>query len=229
MTRPHRQAQRQRGRRLSDLTALGGFWSGKTDDSLHCRARKAKCDLGDIDAPTSPPCSRCRRESRECVFAPSRRGGNNARRKKDESEDMPGSSGARLGAPLNELLQSPSTHPYPPVQKPSPVDTLSSLPQTPLRPPESPKRRRLHLNPPLHAADPSSIVVADMQNESDALHILALASGREDNSKRPKAIKPLSEFPLVKLGIVTEEQVVRLSETFFRCHHHLYVSLGRRR
>ena len=41
----------------------------------------------------------------------------------------------------------------------------------------SPKRRRLHLNPPLHADDPSSLVVADVQNESDALHILALASG----------------------------------------------------
>ncbi len=43
---------------------------------LHCRSRKARCDLGSIDAPSSPPCTRCRRESRECVFAPSRRGGN---------------------------------------------------------------------------------------------------------------------------------------------------------
>ena len=23
--------------------------------SLHCRSRKAKCDLGDLDAPVSPP------------------------------------------------------------------------------------------------------------------------------------------------------------------------------
>ncbi|GAA5889851.1 hypothetical protein JCM8208_001147 [Rhodotorula glutinis] len=33
-----------------------------------CRARKLKCDLGDPDAPSDPPCRRCRRESRECVF-----------------------------------------------------------------------------------------------------------------------------------------------------------------
>ncbi|GAA5854495.1 hypothetical protein JCM8547_004863 [Rhodosporidiobolus lusitaniae] len=33
-----------------------------------CRARKLKCDLGDPDNPSEPPCKRCRRESRECVF-----------------------------------------------------------------------------------------------------------------------------------------------------------------
>jgi hypothetical protein len=61
----------------------------------------------------------------------------------------------------------------------------------------SPKRRRLYLNPPLHAADPSSIVVAEMQNESDALHILALASGQvgdkggvtESTSRREKRLQ----------------------------------------
>ncbi|KAI5118828.1 hypothetical protein M0805_009406 [Coniferiporia weirii] len=42
---------------------------------LHCRSRKAKCDLGDIDAPNQPPCARCKRERRECIFAPSYRGG----------------------------------------------------------------------------------------------------------------------------------------------------------
>ncbi|GAA5930045.1 hypothetical protein JCM10213_002852 [Rhodosporidiobolus nylandii] len=35
-----------------------------------CRARKLKCDLGDPDAPSEPPCKRCRRESRDCVFVP---------------------------------------------------------------------------------------------------------------------------------------------------------------
>lgn len=38
---------------------------------VHCRLRKAKCDLGDVNAPSEPPCSRCRREQRECVFLPS--------------------------------------------------------------------------------------------------------------------------------------------------------------
>lgn len=38
---------------------------------VHCRARKAKCDLGDPNAPSEPPCSRCRREQRNCIFLPS--------------------------------------------------------------------------------------------------------------------------------------------------------------
>ncbi|WVR07572.1 hypothetical protein IAU60_004614 [Kwoniella sp. DSM 27419] len=40
---------------------------------VHCRMRKARCDLGDVNAPSEPPCSRCRREQRECVFLPSKR------------------------------------------------------------------------------------------------------------------------------------------------------------
>ncbi|KAK1927726.1 hypothetical protein DB88DRAFT_479042 [Papiliotrema laurentii] len=40
---------------------------------VHCRMRKARCDLGDVNAPSSPPCSRCRREQRTCVFVPSKR------------------------------------------------------------------------------------------------------------------------------------------------------------
>lgn len=36
---------------------------------LSCRTRKAKCDLGDADNPHGPPCARCKRERKECVFA----------------------------------------------------------------------------------------------------------------------------------------------------------------
>lgn len=103
----------------------------------------------------------------------------------------------------------------------------------------SPKRRRLHLNPPLHAADPSSIVVADMQNESDALQILALASGQSDQQERPlhrarpradttslppsRDVRDMGHFPLIKLGIVSEAQTALLTERFFRFHHHFFV------
>ncbi|OCF61630.1 hypothetical protein L486_01287 [Kwoniella mangroviensis CBS 10435] len=191
---------------------------------LHCRSRKAKCDLGDIDAPSSPPCSRCKRESRECVFAPSRRGGNNRKRETKESSEE----------------QSIS---YPPHTSPTP----------------SPKRRRLHLNPPLHDADPSSIVVADMQNESDALQILALASGQaatkesivggrgkrnqeiymHEKSGQATTVNNISDFkrfyerrrsdqapvlenfPLIKLGVLSAEQAIRLVDRYFRYYHHL--------
>ncbi|KAF8896935.1 hypothetical protein CPB85DRAFT_1328559 [Mucidula mucida] len=42
---------------------------------LHCRSRKARCDLGNVDSPKEPPCARCKREGQKCEFAPSRRGG----------------------------------------------------------------------------------------------------------------------------------------------------------
>ncbi|KAK8853288.1 hypothetical protein IAR55_003992 [Kwoniella newhampshirensis] len=50
---------------------------------VHCRLRKARCDLGDVNAPSEPPCSRCRREQRDCVFLPSKR-----RRKTSITEDL---------------------------------------------------------------------------------------------------------------------------------------------
>ena len=177
------------------------------DASLHCRSRKAKCDLGDIEAPSSPPCSRCRRESRECVFAPSRRGGNNGNgRLKAEPEEgypFPGS--------IQNVLRSPVSTFY---RESSPEES------------PSPKRRRL--DPP-HAADPNSIVVADIQNESDALHILAVASARDKTTEPAKTRPPkrkdaLEDFALIKLGILDAEQTARLAETFFCFHHHLFVS-----
>jgi len=160
------------------------------------------------------------------------------------------------------------------------------------------KRRRLQVNADSYESDPSNIVVADMQNESDALHILALASGQaggrredadpdasKDNSDNErsrgkegessfrngrgrevnstgrstgmnsgqlsggldavarrrergreaygtavshgrKSVKQarIEDFPLIKLGIITSEQVSKLSEAFFHYHHHLFVS-----
>ncbi|WOO81900.1 Transcriptional activator ARO80 [Vanrija pseudolonga] len=256
---------------------------------LHCRSRKAKCDLGDIDAPSSPPCSRCRRESRECVFAPSRRGGNNAKKRRDAEAaagNGGGSSGGGGGGSLGLTTGAPLPPPHraPPSAYPPNVDVLNPSPKTEVylfnhpsvsstdmspgtdpspiamlsdagrdsisghsmrhererERPRSPdtKRRRLHLGPSLQTTDPSSIVVADMQNESDALHILALASaGRpsSEGSKSPRqaaARAPvrrrfesparIEDFALIRLGIVDEETVTRLTNVFFRFHHHFF-------
>lgn len=40
---------------------------------IPCRRRKVRCDLGPPDKPHDPPCSRCRRESKECFFSATRR------------------------------------------------------------------------------------------------------------------------------------------------------------
>ncbi|CAR24760.1 Aro80p [Lachancea thermotolerans CBS 6340] len=43
---------------------------------LNCRSRKTRCDLGPPDSPRDPPCVRCKRERKECVFLEnSKRGG----------------------------------------------------------------------------------------------------------------------------------------------------------
>ncbi|CAK9782420.1 unnamed protein product [Cutaneotrichosporon oleaginosum] len=248
---------------------------------LHCRGRKAKCDLGDIDAPSDPPCSRCRREKRECIFAPSRRGGNNAKRRRETDDAGPeiGGSGARFDQqPMQQqqpsypppphvdvLNPSPKTdtylfnHPSASSNDLSPATTGASprMPQAHIQSasvgssiggggskaaPGDTKRRRLHLNPPLHTSDPSSIVVADVQNESDALHILALASAHRPPSsgaksprhrpqrtgtltpeqRVPLAAARIEDFALVRLGIVDESQVSRLTSAFFLYYHHLF-------
>ncbi|GME71786.1 unnamed protein product [Ambrosiozyma monospora] len=59
---------------------------------LNCRTRKVKCDLGNVDNPHDPPCARCKRERKECVFVESKRGGSKnvltgKKRKMNRSDD----------------------------------------------------------------------------------------------------------------------------------------------
>jgi hypothetical protein len=53
-----------------------------------CRRRKIKCDMGPVDNPHAPPCARCRRENRDCTFAPTRRKKRKAKGEEDE-DDVP--------------------------------------------------------------------------------------------------------------------------------------------
>lgn len=43
-------------------------WKRNYKACLNCRIRKVKCDLGPVDNPHPPPCERCRRQQRECLF-----------------------------------------------------------------------------------------------------------------------------------------------------------------
>jgi len=121
------------------------------------------------------------------------------------------------GASIHDLIHgSPATNIYPSLDHGGSSNT------------PSPKRRRLHLNPPLQVSDPSSIVVADMQNESDALQILALASGHghkgSGSTPGQSSTASLADFALVRLGILDTTQLLTLAEAFFLHHHHFFVS-----
>ena len=93
------------------------------------------------------------------------------------------------------------------------------------------------MTPPVHfridpaSGDAGSIVVTDMQNEADALNILALASPtrglRTSMSAGMRHGGDLRDFTLVQRGILSEDQLVMLTEVFFGYHHHFYVSPGR--
>lgn len=86
---------------------------------LNCRTRKVKCDLGSVDAPRSPPCARCVRERRDCVFGELRRGGYalvaEGKRRRMEQADAglespyayPPSTGLHLDRPLLSPLPLP--------------------------------------------------------------------------------------------------------------------------
>ncbi|SMN19623.1 similar to Saccharomyces cerevisiae YDR421W ARO80 Zinc finger transcriptional activator of the Zn2Cys6 family [Maudiozyma saulgeensis] len=50
------------------VTKKQGRWRRSYKACLSCRARKVRCDLGPFDNPHAPPCTRCKREQRECLF-----------------------------------------------------------------------------------------------------------------------------------------------------------------
>ncbi|SCU88841.1 LAMI_0D11496g1_1 [Lachancea mirantina] len=70
----------------TELGTLGKKWSRAYRACLNCKARKIKCDLGPPDNPHDPPCLRCKRERKECVF-PSPNAQRISKRKLQEVED----------------------------------------------------------------------------------------------------------------------------------------------
>ncbi|PAV15145.1 specific RNA polymerase II transcription factor [Pyrrhoderma noxium] len=154
---------------------------------LHCRSRKAKCDLGDIDAPGQPPCARCKRERRECVFAPSFRGGKVSKKTRAESGDndktSEQSSQKRESNPVNFST--------------SDLDLEADLDQDirTISDSEGPPRKTRRTNSSGSRSgsenngedvDPQSLARTSLRNPTDALNLLALAAdvNRKSNSKR---------------------------------------------
>jgi hypothetical protein len=91
---------------------------------LNCRKRKIKCDLGDLSNPSKPPCARCRREGKQCVFVESKRGGvanvraGKEKKRKLESPSPPVLMRNLLGVPQprdQHFKQHQQPQPYEPV------------------------------------------------------------------------------------------------------------------
>ncbi|KAG5357818.1 Transcriptional activator ARO80 [Yarrowia sp. B02] len=97
---------------------------------LNCRKRKIKCDLGDLSNPSKPPCARCRREGKQCVFVESKRGGvanvraGKEKKRKLESPSPPIVVRNLLGVPQAREQQRYEPAPAPVAATPGPPKTV---------------------------------------------------------------------------------------------------------
>nr|XP_018260769.1 specific RNA polymerase II transcription factor [Kwoniella dejecticola CBS 10117]OBR82927.1 specific RNA polymerase II transcription factor [Kwoniella dejecticola CBS 10117] len=96
---------------------------------VHCRLRKARCDLGDVNAPSEPPCSRCRREQRDCVFLPSKR----RRKGSAAAEGGPGDTSVDTTHPQAEVYPAhgPSSTPSTSTASQNNPASVQSITQSP--------------------------------------------------------------------------------------------------
>jgi hypothetical protein len=152
---------------------------------LHCRKRKSKCDLGDVDHPREPPCRRCAREGVQCTFVDSRRGGRSSflkgqlEKDNEVGEALQQHGGAAFGSlspSLPEANFSTFSDSQPDQYQQSPAASsrtslLDGNEQSNYR-----KRRRQDRSATPDPLNPKSLAEASLQNPTDALEILALAS-----------------------------------------------------
>ncbi|KAK6431312.1 hypothetical protein LTR95_012523, partial [Oleoguttula sp. CCFEE 5521] len=142
---------------------------------LHCRQRKARCNLYGSGEPGKPPCERCIREQHECVLGSSHRGGR--RVKRSHSEDTANGVAAPHISIAHEHSsdQSPSSHP-------ATWATMHSHSQ-----PQSQSQQHLAPEPGYASSDRTphddavddTVAATDLQNPSDALDFLAQVAERD--------------------------------------------------
>lgn len=103
-----------------------------------CRARKVRCDLGDVDNPSTGPCAKCAREKKRCYFSDKRRKSGSPERqpstpttKRDRSEDVPPQLSTRTGhgPRSDDLSHTVLTSPF--VQHTSPPVVPHHVPHHP--------------------------------------------------------------------------------------------------
>ncbi|KAH8830085.1 hypothetical protein DL96DRAFT_915862 [Flagelloscypha sp. PMI_526] len=158
---------------------------------LHCRFRKAKCDLGHVDNPKEPPCARCKREGQQCVFAPSRRGGRRSSAKDKEKNNRERERLVRQAASLSNgrvhLEPGASGTRYADDDRPAKRARFEDQIQYKKQPPsqyyhqpqhETPSPTSHQLPPHSHQLPvaPEQLAAASLHNPDDAVNLLVLAS-----------------------------------------------------
>ncbi|OKL61888.1 hypothetical protein UA08_02834 [Talaromyces atroroseus] len=200
-----------------------------------CREKKVRCELGVVDQPCKPPCARCRRESRECVFA--------ATRIRDPGEPKerhrPSSNTRHLkrqaSSPIAEDRSSAHTGVYssPALSIPRTVINHTTPPATDrnLLPPNGRATAvLLKGHPPCDSAERRRAVVDDFSAHlNPAVAHLQNSSSDTGNAPAEHALNPLSPgtrealrawsgLRFVRGGLFTPEEALNMVDHFYKFH-----------
>lgn len=202
-----------------ETPGFNGGWIGSRESSvrkrayracINCRSRKAKCEFSGIDF--KPPCLRCRREGKECIFVPSRRG-----KKRNAS--------VANGRHLKEVATATTT-------TPTTANTMGSMDnddtsiepinnnETILEPTTPESRQESEDGSRINA---ESVVEANLRNPADALEILAMTSLNRDDPAPQHHLSPenrISRIELIQRGVIDHGQLRTFVSIFFMRHHH---------
>ncbi|KAK7544141.1 uncharacterized protein J3D65DRAFT_608645 [Phyllosticta citribraziliensis] len=145
-----------------------------------CKKQKGRCDLGSCDDP-QPPCTRCRRARRECVFGPSRYSTKGAKYQANSSEPdqttLGGSNAtASHGLPAPSLPSTaswPSTETTRQASHERQLNTSSSTVETAV-----PKRLT-------QDGLKDQLMHTPLKNNVDAMHLLSTAARYESANSDP--------------------------------------------
>ncbi|WBF11382.1 hypothetical protein N7582_000603 [Saccharomyces uvarum] len=78
---------------------------------INCRSRKVKCDLGPVDNPHAPPCARCKRELKRCLFSSNREAMHTLSPSMINITSKSASSKSEQGVPNDLMSSTPSDMP----------------------------------------------------------------------------------------------------------------------
>ncbi|RJE19108.1 C6 transcription factor [Aspergillus sclerotialis] len=145
---------------------------------ISCRQRKSKCDLGTgpDGLPIGPPCTRCRREQRECVFSEKRAWERTRKRPTSDDNETSPSTRPRLSSQARD-------EPYDGVEHNTSPTTYSALGDNTNNSPAQDDRRSRHQSTSTLA---NSMMRTVVSSGNDALNILfeaAAAAHNQDNGQ----------------------------------------------
>ena len=175
-----------------------------------CREKRVRCQLGSVDAPHKPPCARCRRESKECVFSTTRK-----RRTKRSTEKAASTEGFPSDTRSVHSGNSPARADHsisPGGSEHRPIVSSSSGEQTAATLLESPAYTANDTLTLLHKAG--------QHNKGEREHVTSVegdpsSAGIPDRQSRSRALEAWSNLRFVRSGLFSAEEACAFVDSFY--------------